>query len=397
METFFASCPRGLEGLLVEELTAAGASSIRAAPGGVGFSGDWPLCWRMNLESRIATRILWRLQESVYHAEEDIYRAALALAWEKHFDLSRTFRVETTAIRAPLKSLDFVTLRIKDAVCDRFRARLGERPSIDTHAPEVRIHAFLTQQHCTLYLDTSGAPLWQRGLRHANVDAPLKENLAAGILKLSGWRPGIPLLDPMCGSGTFALEAAAMTLGRPPGLERVRFGFEALNGFVPERWQALRNAALANIREAAGPPCIFASDIDMRAVRATRRNLEDAGLDHLVRVERRDILACRPPEPAVPGSVPDSVPTGILVANPPYGERIGDLNHLAELYPALGSTLKRHFAGWTACFLTADTRFPKLLRLSPKRRTPLFNGALECRLYEIRMVAGSCRRQSPTR
>lgn len=380
MEKFFATCPRGLEPLLVDELQGVGAQDVRVVPGGVLFKGDWATCYRANLESRLATRILWYLARAPYEREEDIYRLALKLAWERHFDVFRTFRVQTTAIRCPLKSIDFVTLRVKDALCDRFRDQVGERPSIDTREPDVRVQVFLTERDCTLYLDTSGAPLWQRGLRHANVEAPLKENLAAGILKLSGWQPGTPLLDPMCGSGTFVLEAACMALQRAPGLERVRFGFEALKHYQRDVWLEIRNAALARVQEASFQQ-IWASDLDERAVRATKRNLQQAGLGGVVQVEQQDFLDCAAP-----------APEGILVANPPYGERIGELDQLAELYPAMSATLKRNFAGWTACFFTADTRFPKLLRLKPRRKTPLFNGALECRLYEIELVAGSNRK-----
>jgi putative N6-adenine-specific DNA methylase len=382
MENFFSTCPRGLENLLAEELGALGAQGIHPVSGGVSFKGDWAVCYRANLESRLATRVLWLLSRAPYVREDDIYRQAQQLAWETHFDVFRTFRVQTTAIRSPLKSLDFVTLRVKDAICDRFRAYCDERPSVNTLEPDVRIQAFLTDRECALYLDTSGAPLWQRGLRHANVEAPIKENLAAGILKRVGWRPGVPLFDPMCGSGTFALEAACMALERAPGLERARFGFEALKDYRRDVWLPIRNAALARIKEASFQQ-IWASDMDERAIRATKRNLQQAGLGCAVKVEQQDFLDAQAP-----------AASGILVANPPYGERIGELNQLAELYPAMSAVLKRNFAGWNACFFTADTRFPKLLRLKPGRKTPLFNGALECRLYEIQMVAGSNRKEN---
>jgi putative N6-adenine-specific DNA methylase len=381
MEKFFATCPRGLEDLLGEELTAAGAQELRSLPGGVAFRGDWAVCYRANLHSRLATRILWLLSRAPYEREEDIYRQAQNLAWERHFDVFRTFRVQTTAIRSPLKSLNFVTLRVKDAICDRFRAHGGERPSVNTRAPDVSVQVFLSGRECSLYLDTSGVPLWQRGLRHANVEAPLKENLAAGILKRIGWQPGVPLLDPMCGGGTFVLEAACMALERAPGLERVRFGFETLKSYQRDVWLAMRNAALAQVKETSFLH-IWASDVDERAVRATKRNLQEAGLGGAVKVEERDFLDIQE-APA---------PSGVLVANPPYGERIGELDRLAELYPAMSAVLKRHFAGWNACIFTADERFPKLLRLQPRRKTPLFNGALECRLYEIPIVAGSHRK-----
>ncbi|MCL2022631.1 MAG: THUMP domain-containing protein [Betaproteobacteria bacterium] len=384
MEHFFATSPRGLEKLLAHELAEAGAKSVRDAHGGVEFAGDWAVCYRANLHSRIATRILWRLSSAPYRkekGEDDIYRQALAIPWEDYFSVEATFRVQTTASRSPVKSVDFVTLRVKDAVCDRFREVIGRRPDVDTHAPDIRVQVYLSARDCVIYLDTSGAPLWQRGLRHANVEAPLKENLAAGILRLVGWRPGIPLFDPMCGSGTFALEAAAIALKRPPGLERPRFGFENLKTFQAEIWQEIRRTALNGVKEVDFLD-IWASDLDSRAVRATRKNLADAGLEGAVKVMASDFLDANPP----------SEKPGILVANPPYGERVGESSALAEFYPAMGSVLKRRFPGWTAAIFTADPDLTKLLRLSPKRKTPLFNGALECRLYEIEMVAGSNRR-----
>ncbi|GHT96866.1 RNA methyltransferase [Betaproteobacteria bacterium] len=383
MENFFASCPRGLEPLLAEELIAAGAKAPRVVHGGVAFTGDWASCYRANLHSRLATRILWRFSCAPYQREEDIYQQAVKLPWEKQFAVFRTFRVQTTAVRSPLKSIDFATLRVKDAICDRFRAQCDERPSVETRAPDVRVQVYLSEQECTFYLDTSGAPLWQRGLRHANVEAPLKENLAAGILKLSGWQPGTPLLDPMCGSGTFVLEAACMALHRAPGLERVRFGFETLQSYQRDVWLGIRNAALAAVEESRFLH-LWASDNDAHAVRATRKNLRDAGLESAVEVTEGDFLEATAP-----------AASGILVANPPYGERIGELDRLAELYPAMSAILKRQFPGWRAFFLTADTRFPKLLRLKPSRKTPLMNGALECRLYEIELVAGSHRKPKP--
>ena len=288
-------------------------------------------------------------------------------------------RVVTTAIKCPLKSLDFVTLRVKDAVCDRFREDLGERPNIETRNPDVSVHVFLTENTCTLYLDTSGQPLWQRGFRKASVDAPLKENLAAGILKLSGWQPGMPLIDPMCGSGTFLLEAVQMALDRAPGLDR-GFAFELLKKFEALEWASIRAAAEARVKPAERMD-IRGWDNDDRAVRATRRNLQEAGFGNIVTVDQGDILEIAPLNE-----------TGILVTNPPYGERIGEEDDLAAFYPQLGTALKRHWAGWNCFFFTADLRLPKLVGLKPSRKTPLFNGPLECRLFEIRMVSGSNRK-----
>ena len=190
MERFFATCPRGLEPLLAEDLTAAGGIEPTPVPGGVHFTGDWPACYAANLHSRIATRVLWRVANGKYAREDDIYKLALDCPWGKWFAATQTIRVDVTAVKSPLKSLEFITLRIKDAICDRFRADTGKRPNVDTREPDVRMHGFITADECTLYVDTSGAPLYQRGLRQKTVEAPLKENVAAGIIRLSGWQPG---------------------------------------------------------------------------------------------------------------------------------------------------------------------------------------------------------------
>ena len=383
MEDFFASCPRGLESLLVDDLLHAGARECRAIPGGAHFVGDWPACYRANLESRIATRVLWRVAQGAYATEEDIYRLALDTPWPRWFAVEQTLRVDLDAKNSPLKSLDFVTLRIKDAVCDRFRRELGVRPSVDTRSPDVRVQAFIDRHGCTLYLDTSGAPLYQRGYRQKTVDAPLKENLAAGILRLTGWEPGIALLDPMCGSGTFLLEAAQMVLGIAPGARR-SFAFQRLRNFSSASWQQILDRARAGERS-AGEVRVFGSDASPVAVRAALANLDRGRLLSAVHLRTADVLEAEAP-----------APTGILVANPPYGERVADRDELALFYPALGSALKRHFAGWRCYLFSADTRLPGLLRLTPARKTPMFNGALDCRLYEFRMVAGSNRRPTGT-
>ena len=249
MNKYFAICPRGLEEHLLEELRAVGGEDLRTTHGGVFFSGEWSVCYRANLESRIATRILWHIVKGPYQKEDDIYRLAVRQLWPNHFDVTRTMRVVTTAIKCPLKSLDFVTLRVKDAICDRFREDRGDRPNIETRNPDVSVHVLLSENECTLYLDTSGQPLWQRGLRKASVDAPLKENLAAGILKITGWQPGMPLVDPMCGSGTFLLEAVQMALDRAPGLDR-GFAFEMLRNFEALNWANIRQAAEARVKPA---------------------------------------------------------------------------------------------------------------------------------------------------
>jgi putative N6-adenine-specific DNA methylase len=377
VEHFFATAPRGLESLLATELAGLGAKNAKAVPGGVAFAGSWEVCQLANLWSRLASRVLWRVAEFSYRDESDLYEAVRKIDWTRFFTVERTLRVNVSAQKSPLKSLDFATLRIKDAVCDRFRDAMGSRPSVDRANPDVRVHAFLDASRCALYLDTSGDPLFKRGWRAGAGEAPLRENLAAGIVQLSGWKPEEPLLDPMCGGATIIIEAAAMARGRAPGANR-RFGFEKLKGFDAAKWEKLKKTPSAAVP--AKELRLFGSDSDPRVLVDARRNVAAAGVDRWVKLERADVL-----ERAAPA------PEGVMIANPPYGERLGSKDELAAFYPQLGSALKKNYAGWRCHFFTADQRMPKLLRLQPSRRVPLFNGALECRLYEFRMVAGSNR------
>ena len=381
MPDFFAPCPRGLEAILHSDLEAMGAKNVKTTEGGVHFFGDWELCYRANLESRVASRILWRVCSAKYASEQDIYQAAYKMHWQNWFDVTHTIRVHVTAIRCPLKSLEFITLLIKDAVCDRFRDHCNERPSVNTQEPDIRIHTFIEDDTIMLYLDTSGDALFKRGVRMHTNEAPIRENLAAGILRLSGWQVGTPLLDPMCGSGTFLIEAAQMSLNIQPGISR-RFGFENLKNFDAPKWQAMRKAAIA-AQIAPHPLEIYGSDLFGDALKTAQRNLQDGGLDECVELKQANILDITAPAAA-----------GTLVANLPYGERMGELDELAALYPKLGDALKKNFGGWTAYLFTADKAILKLMRLSPSRRTPLFNGAIECRLLQYKMVSGSNRKEA---
>ncbi len=377
-ENFFSPCPRGLEAILANELTTLGAQEVRATDGGVHFTGEFLLSYRVNLHSRIASRVLWRVALANYYSEQDIYDTAYALPWADWFDTTRTIRVNMAAIKCPLRSLDFATLKIKDAVCDNFRALTGERPSVDTHTPDIRIHAFLEESRMTLYVDTSGDALFKRGVRQYTNIAPLRENLAAGILHLAGWQPGTPLLDPMCGSGTFLIEAALMSLNIAPGINR-GFAFEKLKNFDAAAWRDMRAQAQAAQKPVTALP-IFGSDLFGEELKAARLNLENAGLLAAVSLNQANVLEISAP-----------ADHGVLVANLPYGERMGDLEELEALYPKLGDVLKKKFGGWNAYLFTSDLRMPKFIRLSVSRRTPLFNGAIECRLFEYKMVAGSNR------
>ncbi len=379
MENFFATCPRGLEAALATELAALDAQHVKAVDGGVQFAGPFELCYSINLESRIASRVLWKISRAPYRSEQDIYETTRALPWCDWFGPERSIRVNVAAIKSPLKSLDFATLRIKDAACDVFRAATGRRPDVDTHNPDVRIHAFLTATDFTLYLDTSGDALFKRGYRTVTGDAPLRENLAAGILRLSGWQPEQALLDPMCGSGTFLTEAAMIACNIAPGANR-SFGFEKLKRFDAATWNTLRERAHANINKST-KTSIYGGDRFGDVLQLARTNLAALGLEDKVSLKQANVLEMPPP-----------AASGILVTNPPYGVRMDEQQSLAEFYPKLGDALKQKYSGWTAYILSADMRLPKLIRLTASKRTPLFNGALECRLFEYKVVAGSMRK-----
>ena len=381
-ERFFATCPRGLEALLAEELTTLGAKAARATDGGVAFEGTLELVYTVNLWSRLASRVLWEVAAARYRDQQDIYEAAFRLQWQQWFAVTNTIRVNVTAIRSPLTSLDFITLKIKDAVCDRFRAETGDRPSVDTALPDVRIHAFLTAETCTLYLDTSGEALFKRGYRRDALEAPLRENLAAGALRLAGWTPDLPLLDPFCGSGTILVEAAMMGCDMAPGLTR-EFGFRRLAWFSSERWETARADALHRAAEgrAAAVLQLHGSDISPPAIDAARSNVAGLGFETLVGLRLADARTVAAP-----------AAEGLIVTNPPYGVRLGADEDLRALYAAFADNLKRNFAGWRAHILCGELALMKSIRLAPSRKIPLFNGAIECRLVEYRIVAGSNRK-----
>ncbi|MGI4720409.1 MAG: THUMP domain-containing class I SAM-dependent RNA methyltransferase [Janthinobacterium lividum] len=392
MASYFCPCPRGMEAALAEELgeIAQQSTTMRVhnqVPGGVHCSGSLVDAYRINLHSRIASRVLMRMGQRSYNNENDIYDLVLEQPWEDWFGVHHTIRVDVTAVKSPLKSLEFTTLKIKDAVCDRFRDQFNKRPSVDTREPDMRIVGFLDQRNFIVYLDTSGEALFKRGWREETGDAPLRENLAAGMLRVAGWKPGVPLFDPMCGSGTILVEAAQMVQGIPAGGRR-RFAFEKFADFDREAWAALKAEIKPNPLPAE--PTIFGSDISGDMVAMTRHNLKIAGILFDVPLKQIEAQHVSPPT---------SEP-GILLTNPPYGERIGvrgdstvPQDEMAvSFYSALGTTLKQRFAGWTAFLFTADLQLPKLLRLKESRKTPFFNGALECRLFRFDMVAGFNRR-----
>ncbi|WP_418118923.1 THUMP domain-containing class I SAM-dependent RNA methyltransferase [Variovorax sp. 350MFTsu5.1] len=410
--SFFLPCAAGVEEFLAQEvhaLTGRAGQDLLSLRGGVRVRAGWRDGLKLNLHSRLAQRVLVELAHAPYRNENDLYAIASGVAWEIWFTPKQTFKIETTAQHSPLQSLNFATLRIKDAIADRFRAKAnGVRPSIETQWPDCRVFAHLTTDTCTLYIDTSGEPLFKRGWRQDKGDAPLKETLAAAMLAASGWwNPetgevsGQPLYDPCCGSGTIAIEAAQIASGIAAGSLR-RFGFEKLLPFQAHVWSAIRQEA--KDAEAAvagdGAPAVFGSDVSHRMVDFAQRNAERAGVARAVEFRGGDALQRMPP---VEGG-------GVIMLNPPYGERIAvggvagagrpgaretaqsSEEDGSDFFPQLAAHWKKNYAGWTAWVLTPDLKLPRQMRLKESRRVPMWNGPIECRLFRFDMVAGSARR-----
>ncbi len=377
-DVFFVPCPRGLEASLAHELTALGGQHVRQTSGGVECRGPLTFCYRVNLESRLASRILWRVGEEVCLTVDELYRRTVAQPWPERFAVQATFRVRVVAQQSQLASLDFAVLRVKDAICDRFVQDCGRRPTVDRQHPDVPVVVYLNGPAVTWYLDMSGDPLFKRGWRQAAGEAPIRENLAAGILDLIGWTPSQVLLDPMCGAGTFLIEAAFKGKRVSPGRGR-RFAFMHLSNFDAQAWAGIRQES-AQAAQPGAVVALYGYDQDVGALEMARINTRSAGFSD-IHWQQQDVLAMNPP-----------AEQGMIVTNPPYGVRMGEHQALEAWYPEFGHVLKQRFAGWTAYVLTADLRVPKLIRLAPTRKIPLFNGPLEARLYEFQLVRGGNRK-----
>ncbi|HMC16472.1 MAG TPA: THUMP domain-containing protein [Albitalea sp.] len=401
----FLPCAAGVEGLLADEVKRLLPDvPVHAARGGVALEGGPHEVMVLNLELRLAQRVLAEVAEGPYRDENDLYELGRSVDWTQWITPAHTLRVDTTAQRSPLRSLNFAALRIKDAVCDVMRDATGERPSVDTQRPDLALVLHLGPERASLYVDTSGEPLFKRGWREDKGDAPLKETLAAAMLAAAGWRgtpeAGGALYDPCCGSGTIAIEAAQIACDIAPGLKR-RFAFERLLPFADAAQRAelqrLKSHAQSRIRASAVP--IVASDVSFRMVDFARRNAQRAGVEHWIEFHGGDAL--ERPAPVLPETLP-----GTLMLNPPYGERIEvggkaarpsaqDRDTPEDFFPRLAAHWKRaytqHPAGWTAYVLSPDMKLPGAMRLKESRRVPMWNGPIECRLFRFDLVAGSAR------
>ena len=453
----FLPCAAGVEDFLaqeVHEITGLQGEDLRVMRGGVNLRSSWRDAMRLNLYSRLCQRVLVQLHVGEYRNEQDLYKAASDVAWEVWFTPKESFKIEITAQHSPLQSLNFAALKIKDAIADRFRFKTGIRPDVNTQWPDARIYAHLTTDTVTIYIDTSGEPLFKRGWRQDTGEAPLKETLAAAMIAASGWIDTIdeetgefaPFYDPCCGSGTIAIEAAQIACNIAPGSTR-RFGFEKLLPYQPHVWDAIKSEAAQAVLTSAERENIqiFGSDVSFRMVDFATRNAERAGVADVVQFRGGDALQRMPP-------CENEKKNGIMIVNPPYGDRIGisgvagqnarrsggrenaQQNSLQsgqqnprqngnynpdaadfeqdeqsdqprfgqretaqtengdEFFPQLSAHWKKNYAGWTAHVLTPDMKLPTKMRLKESRRVPMWNGPIECRLFRFDMVAGSARK-----
>ncbi len=388
----------------VHHITGLVGHDLLVGRGGVMAMASWRQAMELNLRSRLAQRVLVQLSQTPYRNERDLYEAASAVAWEVWFTTKNTFKVDITAQHSPLTSLNFAALKVKDAVADRFRQKTGVRPDVNTQWPDVRLYVHLTTDIATLYIDTSGEPLFKRGWRTDKGDAPLKETLAAAMIAASGWNAdaatALPFYDPCCGSGTLVIEAAQIACNMAAGSQR-HFGFEKLLPYQAHVWQALKAQAQAAERVPNAP--IFGSDVSHRMVDFAERNAERAGVAQVVQLRGGDALQRMPPT-ATPG---------MMLLNPPYGERIeaagvAGVQALAqtgretpqtedggEFFLQLASHWKKNFSGWQAWVLTPDLKLPGRMRLKESRRVPMWNGPIECRLFKFDLVAGRLKPRQP--
>ncbi|MBF0620875.1 MAG: bifunctional 23S rRNA (guanine(2069)-N(7))-methyltransferase RlmK/23S rRNA (guanine(2445)-N(2))-methyltransferase RlmL [Magnetococcales bacterium] len=377
----FASVPKGLESLLVKELTELGAQDPSSVRAGVSFKGSLETAYRVCLWSRVASRILMPIKSVSAGNVEELYEAANKIAWEEHLNVDQTLTVEFQGTNPAIKHTRFGAQLVKDAVVDRFRDRTGQRPSVDFEAPDLRINVLLRQNQAYIGIDLSGESLHRRGYRPQGAPAPLKENLAASILLLGNWGRGKPLIDPMCGSGTLVIEAAMIAGSIAPALNRKHFGFSNWLKHDEKIWQKVLGEAQQKAEQGRLTlPPLFAYDSDESTLDLARESIENAGLTDAITVENRPLGRLEPPE---------GVEGGLVVVNPPYGQRMGRDEDLRPLYQQLGDILKTRFAGWRAMVITSDARMSRSMGLYAHRNWTVFNGSLRCTLSYHQMHQAS--------
>ncbi len=370
---FFATTAKGIENVLAEEMKRIGITDTSIEKGGVRFSGDLRTCYQANLWLRTAHRILIPLAEFCCETPQHLYDGVRSLNWHEHLNPEMTLAVDSKLRDSSITHSGFAALKAKDAIVDSIRDHFGRRPDVDAQDPDLRINIHISHDRCTVSLDSSGNSLDKRGYRLDTGEAPLRETLAAALIELSGWDGTIPLVDPMCGSGTISIEAALKALRRPPGVRRGKYGFQRWPTFDHAIWKTLVKEAGDQALDKILSP-ILGFDISSGAIEAARRNACRAGVDKIITFARRDIAALIPP-----------APPGVLIFNPPYGVRLGEMEALKILYKGIGDVMKQRCKGYTAYLFTGNPELGKWVGLKTSRRTVLFNGPIECRLlkYEL--------------
>jgi putative N6-adenine-specific DNA methylase len=365
---FFATCARRLEPLLAAELRELGAAGVAEGRGGVSFRGELETLYRANLWLRTAVRVLWPVLEAPVHSPDELYDAVQTVDWSRYLTPDHTLAVDCNVRDSKLTHSKYAALKVKDAICDQFVRLQGRRPSVDVENPMVALNLHVYRDEAVLSLDSSGESLHKRGYRPILTRAPLNEALAAGLILQTGWRGAVPLVDPMCGSGSLCIEAAWIALRRPPGLTRRRFGFMGWMDFDVELWTGLRDEARRQVRKALDQP-VLGYDVRSDAVRFAQGNARAAGIGHLLRFEVRDVRDFRP-----------AGGPGILICNPPYGERIGEEKELKGLYRTLGEVFRERCAGWTLYVFTGNPFLARQVGMKPAATFDFFNGKIPCRL-----------------
>jgi putative N6-adenine-specific DNA methylase len=357
--------------MLAGELLQLGAEDVGPGRGGVSFAGDQALLYRANLWLRTAVRVLWPVLEAPAHSPDELYDAVRSVDWSRFLTPDHTLAVDCNVRDSNITHSKYAALRVKDAICDQFLERCGRRPSVDVETPMLGFNLHVYRNQATLSLDSSGESLHKRGYRPIQTKAPLNEALAAAIILRTGWRGAAPFADPMCGSGTLPIEACWLAVRRPPGLTRRRFGFMGWMNYDVERWISLRDEARRGVRKALDFP-IFGADARGDAISFASGNARAAGVGHLLGFHKQDLRDFRP-----------QGPPGVIVCNPPYGERIGDERELVGLYRLLGEVIGQRCPDWTAWVFTGNPRLASAIGLPPAEEVSLYNGKIPCRLLRF--------------
>jgi putative N6-adenine-specific DNA methylase len=373
MANYFATVARGLEPLAAAELETLGAKNVQTEFCGVAFAGDQDLLYRVNLWSRLVFRVLVKLATCPCADGEDLYRGIQSIDWRPYLPPEKTLAVDATGKNRRLNHSHFTALQVKNAIVDQQRQHWGERSAVDTQRPDVQINVHIHDEHCTVSLDSSGGSLHRRGYRAAVGAAPLKETLAAALVQLSGWAGDVPLIDPLCGSGTLPLEASLQALNVAPGLFRDRFGFETWPDFRADRWQQLRQAAEASRQEHLAVT-VWGCDRDAEVILQAQGNAQRCGMADSIQFFQQELEDLAAP-----------ADSGYILCNPPYGERLGQHEDLGALYRLLGDVLKQRFKGWTAFVLSGNKDLARYIGLKSAQRMPVYNGSLPCQWmkYEL--------------